>query len=161
MPPHNLSTPNQQTARLRSTVVVPTPDAPVKAGRGPTDRPAILSERLARDSGEYREDNDSDRRHEQDRMARDRGRPKKRTHRRARSSSSGESEQSDHRKCQRGTVRLHGIHRGHRELNLEERGQKLTVSQNFNATGEPEGDRDILIQSLPGKFKITVDRWTL
>ncbi|KAK0606022.1 hypothetical protein LWI29_033256 [Acer saccharum] len=47
-----------------------------------------------------------------------------------------------------GTVRLHGLNREHRELNPEERGQKLTISQNFNAIGEPEGDRDILIQSL-------------
>ena len=33
-------------------------------------------------------------------------------------------------------------------MNPEERGQKLTISQNFNAMGEPEEDRDILIQSL-------------
>ncbi|KAK1563835.1 hypothetical protein Q3G72_033545 [Acer saccharum] len=148
MSPHNLSAPDQQATRSRSTVVVPTPDAPVKASRGPTDKPAILSKRLVRDSREHREENDSNKSHDQDRMARDRDRPRRRTHRRARSSSSGESEQSYHRKRQRGTVRLHGLHRGHGELNPEERGQKLTVSQNFNAMGEPEGDRDILIQSL-------------
>ncbi|KAK0591732.1 hypothetical protein LWI29_007105 [Acer saccharum] len=41
--PHNLPTPNQQTARLCSTVVVPTPDAPLKMGRDSTDKPETLS----------------------------------------------------------------------------------------------------------------------
>ena len=31
MSPHSLSAPNQQAARLRSAVVIPTPDAPLKA----------------------------------------------------------------------------------------------------------------------------------
>jgi hypothetical protein len=60
MSPHNLSAPNQQAARLRSAVVIPTPDAPLKARRDPTGRPEILSERVARRSREHREGNDSD-----------------------------------------------------------------------------------------------------
>ncbi|KAK0578380.1 hypothetical protein LWI29_009529 [Acer saccharum] len=148
MSPHNLSAPNQQTARLRSAVVIPTPDTPLKARRDPTGRPEMLSERVARRSREHREGNDSDKGYDQDRTAGDRDHPRRRSHRRDRSSSSEESEQNHHRKCQRGTVRLHGLNRDRRELNPEERGQKLTVSQNFNAIGEPEGDRDILIQSL-------------
>ncbi|KAK0595430.1 hypothetical protein LWI29_006571 [Acer saccharum] len=112
------------------------------------DRPEILSERLARGNREHREENDSDRGYDQDRMARDRDHPRRRTHRRDRSSSSEESEQNHHRKHQRGTVRLNGLNQEHRELNPEERGQKLTISQNFNTIGEPERDRDILIQSL-------------
>ncbi|KAK0596636.1 hypothetical protein LWI29_017605 [Acer saccharum] len=131
MSPHELSAPSQQTARLRSAVVIPTPDAPPKARQDPTGRPEMLSERVAR----------------RNRVAGDRDRPRRRGHRRDRSSSE-ESEQNHHRKRQRGTVRLHGLNRDHRELNPEERGQKLTISQNFNASGEPEGDRDILIQSL-------------
>ncbi|KAK0599626.1 hypothetical protein LWI29_007086 [Acer saccharum] len=107
----------------------------------------MLSERVARRSREHREGNDSDKEYDQDRVAGDRDRPRRRGHRRDRSSSE-ESEQNHHRKRQRGTVRLHGLNRDHRELNPEERGQKLTISQNFNALGEPEGDRDILIQSL-------------
>ncbi|KAK3188945.1 hypothetical protein Dsin_028506 [Dipteronia sinensis] len=146
--PHNLSAPNQQATRLRSTVVIPTPDAPIKASRDPIDMPVIFSERPTRGSGERREENDSDRRYGHDQTARDRDRPRKRTHRRDRSSSSGESEQNYHHKRQRGTVRLHGLNRDQGESNPEERGQKLTISQNFNAVGEPEGDRDILIQSL-------------
>ncbi|KAK1550753.1 hypothetical protein Q3G72_024197 [Acer saccharum] len=110
-------------------------------------RPEMLSERVARRSREHREGNDSDKEYDQDRVAGDRDRPRRRGHRRDRSSSE-ESEQNHHRKRQRGTVRLHGLNRDHRELNPEERGQKLTISQNFNALGEPEGDRDILIQSL-------------
>ncbi|KAK0587804.1 hypothetical protein LWI29_029161 [Acer saccharum] len=86
--------------------------------------------------------------HDQDRMAKGRDRPRRRTHRRDRLSSLEESDQNHHRKRQRGTVRLHGLNREHREVNPEERGQKLTISQNFNAMGEPEEDRDILIQSL-------------
>ncbi|KAK0574964.1 hypothetical protein LWI29_031634 [Acer saccharum] len=148
MSPHNLSSPNQQATRLRSTMVIPTSDAPLKARQDPTDRPEILSGRLARGSREHREENDSDREYDQDRMARNRDRPRRRTHRRDRSSSSEESEQNHHCKRQRGTVWLHGLNREHRELNQKERGQKLTISQNFNAIGEPEGDRDILIQSL-------------
>ncbi|KAK1552517.1 hypothetical protein Q3G72_018631 [Acer saccharum] len=147
MSPHELSAPSQQTARLRSAVVIPTPDAPPKARRDPTGRPEMLSERVARRSREHREGNDSDKEYDQDRVAGDRDRPRRRGHRRDRSSSE-ESEQNHHRKRQRGTVRLHGLNRDHRELNPEERGQKLTISQNFNALGEPEGDRDILIQSL-------------
>ena len=85
--PHNLSVPNQQATRLRSTVVIPTLDAPLKARRDPTDRPEILSERLARGSREHREENDSDRGYDQDRMARDRDRPRRHTHRRDQSSS--------------------------------------------------------------------------
>ncbi|KAK0605493.1 hypothetical protein LWI29_027475 [Acer saccharum] len=148
MSPHNLSTPNQQTARLRSAVVIPTPDAPPKARRDPTGRPEMLSERVARRSREHREGNDSDKGYDQDRIAGDRDHPRRRSHRRDRSSSSEESEQNHHRKRQRGTVWLHGLNRDRRELNPEERGQKLTISQNFNALGEPEGDRNILIQSL-------------
>ncbi|KAK1575904.1 hypothetical protein Q3G72_009385 [Acer saccharum] len=148
MSPHNLSAPNQQTARLRSAVVIPTPDAPPKARRDPTSRPEMLSERVARKSREHREGNDSDKGYDQDRIVGDRDHPRRRSHRRDRSSSSEESEQNHHRKRQRGTVRLHGLNRDRRELNPEERGQKLTISQNFNALGEPEGDRDILIQSL-------------
>ncbi|KAK0571152.1 hypothetical protein LWI29_011840 [Acer saccharum] len=83
-----------------------------------------------------------------DRIGQSRDQPKKHSHRRDRSSSSGESEQCYRHKRQRGTVRLHGLNREHREQEPEERGQKLTISQNFNAMGEPEGDRDILIQSL-------------
>ncbi|KAK1575125.1 hypothetical protein Q3G72_002856 [Acer saccharum] len=107
--PHNLPTPNQQTARLCSTVVVPTPDAPLKMGRDPTDRPETLSERQARGSREHREEGYSDRRYDPDRIGRDRDQPKRRTHQRDRSSSSGESEQYHHHKRQRGTVRLHGL----------------------------------------------------
>ncbi|KAK1568899.1 hypothetical protein Q3G72_030193 [Acer saccharum] len=147
MSPHELSAPSQQTARLRSAVVIPTPDAPPKARQDPTGRPEMLSERVARRSREHREGNDSDKEYDQDRVAGDRDRPRRRGHRRDRSSSE-ESEQNHHRKRQRGTVRLHGLNRDHIELNPEERGQKLTISQNFNASGEPEGDRDILIQSL-------------
>ncbi|KAK0602658.1 hypothetical protein LWI29_035740 [Acer saccharum] len=147
MSPHELSAPSQQTARLRSAVVIPTPDAPPKARQDPTGRPEMLSERVARRSRERREGNDSDKEYYQDRVAGDRDRPRRRGHRRDRSSSE-ESEQNHHRKRQRGTVRLHGLNRDHRELNPEERGQKLTISQNFDASGEPEGDRDILIQSL-------------
>ncbi|KAK0600747.1 hypothetical protein LWI29_018038 [Acer saccharum] len=148
MSPHNLSAPNQQTARLRSAVVIPTPDAPLKARRDPTGRSEMLSERMARRSREHREGNDSDKGYDQDRIAGDRDHPRRPSHRRDRSSSSEESEQNHHRKRQRGTVRLHGLNRDRRKLNPEERGQKLTISQNFNAIGEPEGDRDILIQSL-------------
>ncbi|KAK1581297.1 hypothetical protein Q3G72_004755 [Acer saccharum] len=148
MSPHDLFAPNQQAIRLRSTVVIPTPDAPLKTRRDPIDRPEIVPERLARGSREHREENDSDRGYDQYRMARGRDRPRRRTHRRDRSSSSEESDQNHHRKRQRGTVRLHGLNREHREVNPEERGQKLTISQNFNAMGEPEGDIDILIQSL-------------
>ncbi|KAK0579183.1 hypothetical protein LWI29_022333 [Acer saccharum] len=104
MSPHNLSAPNQQTARLRSAVVIPTPDAPPKARRDPAGRPEMLSERVARRSREHREGNDSDKGYDQDRIAGDRDHPRRRSHQRDRSSSS------------------------------EER--------------EPEGDRDILIQSL-------------
>ncbi|KAK0590681.1 hypothetical protein LWI29_030373 [Acer saccharum] len=147
MSPHELSAPSQQTARLRSAVVIPTPDRLPKARRDPTGRPEMLSERVARRSMEHREGNDSDKEYDQDRVAGDRDRLRRRGHRRDRSSSE-ESEQNHHRKRQRGTVRLHGLNRDHRELNPEERGQKLTISQNFNALGEPEGDRDILIQSL-------------
>ncbi|KAK1576216.1 hypothetical protein Q3G72_011959 [Acer saccharum] len=60
MSPHNLSAPNQQATRLRSMVVIPTPDAPLKTRRDPTNRPEILSERLARGSREHKEENDSD-----------------------------------------------------------------------------------------------------
>ncbi|KAK1589540.1 hypothetical protein Q3G72_035088 [Acer saccharum] len=104
--------------------------------------------RLDRGSREHREENDSDRRYDQDRMARDRDRPRRRTHRRDRPLSLGESEQNYHRKRQRGTVLLHGLNRKHKESNPEEMGQKLTISQNFNAMGEPERDKDILILSL-------------
>ncbi|KAK0579664.1 hypothetical protein LWI29_029507 [Acer saccharum] len=145
MSPHNLSAPSQQTARLRSAMVIPTPDAPPKARRDPTGRPEMLSERVARRSREHIEGNDSDKGYDQDRIAGDRDHPRRRSHRRDRSSSSEESEQNHHRKRQRGTVRLHGLNRDRRELNPEERGQKLTISQNFNALGELEGDRDILI----------------
>ena len=55
MSPHNLSAPNQQAARLRSAVVIPTPDALPKARRDPTGRPEMLSERVARRSREHRE----------------------------------------------------------------------------------------------------------
>ncbi|KAK1554477.1 hypothetical protein Q3G72_012781 [Acer saccharum] len=48
----------------------------------------------------------------------------------------------------RGTIRLHGLNRGTREQEPKGRRQKLTISQGFNSMGEPEGDRDILIQSL-------------
>ena len=108
----------------------------------------MLSERVAGRSREHREGNDSDKGYDQDQIAGDRDHPRRRSYRRDRSSSSKESEQNHHRKRQRGTARLHGLNQEHRELNLEERGQKLTISQNFNAIGEPEGDRDILIQSL-------------
>ena len=92
MSPHNLSAPNQQATRLRSAVVIPTPDAPLKARRDPTSRPEMLSERTARGSKEHREGNDSDKGYDQDRIAGDRDRPRKRIHRRDRSSSSEESE---------------------------------------------------------------------
>ncbi|KAK0578263.1 hypothetical protein LWI29_007674 [Acer saccharum] len=140
-----LTTVNQSTALA---VVIPTPDAPLKARRDPTSRLEMLSERVARRSREHREGNDSDKGYDQDRIAEDRDHPRRRSHRRDRSSSSEESEQNHHRKRQRDTVQLHGLNRDRRELNLEKRGQKLTISQNFNAIGEPEGDRDILIQSL-------------
>ena len=122
MSPHNLSAPNQQATRLRSAVVIPTPDAPLKARRDPTGRPEMLSERVARGSREHREGNDSDKGYDQDRIAGDRDHPRRRSHRRDRSSSSKESEQNHHRKRQRGTVRLHGLNRDRRELNPEERG---------------------------------------
>ncbi|KAK1558910.1 hypothetical protein Q3G72_008126 [Acer saccharum] len=110
MSPHNLSAPSQQTARLRSAVVIPTPDAPPKARRDPAGRPEMLSERVARRSRERKEGNDSDKGYDQDRIAGDRDHPRRRSHWRDWSSSSEESEQNHHR--------------------------------------EPEGDRDILIQSL-------------
>ncbi|KAK0608843.1 hypothetical protein LWI29_036817 [Acer saccharum] len=128
MSPHDLSALNQQATRLRSTVVIPTLDAPLKTRRDPTDRPEIVPERLARGSREHREENDSNRGYDQDRMARGRDRPMRRTHRRDRSSSLEESDQNHHRKRQRGTVRLHGLNREHEEVNSEERGQKLTIS---------------------------------
>ncbi|KAK0594283.1 hypothetical protein LWI29_007823 [Acer saccharum] len=87
MSPHELSAPSQQTARLRSAVVIPTPDAPPKARQDPTGRPEMLSERVARRSREHREGNDSDKEYYQDRVAGDRDRPRRRGHRRDRSSS--------------------------------------------------------------------------
>ena len=142
-----LMPPNQQAARLRSAVVIPTPDAPLKARRDPVGRTEILSEKVNR-SRERKEGNDSDKGYDQDRIVVNRNHPRRRSHRRDRSSSSEGSEQNHHRKRQRGTIRLHGLNRDRREVDPEERGQKLTISQNFNAIGEPEGDRDILIQSL-------------
>lgn len=148
IPSRNLSTPNQQAVRLRSTVVIPTPDAPMKARRDPAVRSEVLPDSLAGGSRDRRRENDSDGESDRDQIPRDRDRSRRHEHRRRRSSSSGESEQSHHHKRQRGTVRLHGLTRERKEPNPGERGQKLTVSQSFDARGEPEGDRDILIQSL-------------
>ena len=43
--PHNLHTPDQQPGRLCSVMVAPTPDAPLKMSRNPTDWHETLSER--------------------------------------------------------------------------------------------------------------------
>ncbi|KAK0579311.1 hypothetical protein LWI29_024418 [Acer saccharum] len=125
--PHNLPTPNQQTARLCSAVVVPTPDAPLKMGRDPTDRPETLSERQARYSRVHREEDYSDRRYDPDRTGRNRNQPKRRTHRRDRSSSSGESKQYHRHKRQGGTVRMHGLNREIREQSRKKEDKNALV----------------------------------
>ena len=148
--PCQMDIPDQQQGRLHSVVVRPTPDAPLKNSRTSAEQPGVLEER-AQDDREPRTERHPHRRYHSGQAEFDTGRFGqfgREDHRRDRSPSSEDSDQYAHRKRQRGTIRLHGLIHKPQKQKLENQGQRLVVNQSFDTMGEPEGDRDILIQSL-------------
>ena len=122
--PRQTDTPDQQQGRLRSVVVRPTPDAPLKNIRTSAEPPGVLEEQ-AQDDREPRAERYPHRKYHSGQAELDTGRFgrfEREDRRRDRSPSSGDSDQYAHRKHQRGTIRLHGLNPKPQKQKLDNQG---------------------------------------